>query len=392
MIWSIDTDGCLFIRGEGDIPDFFVDNSPPWLDCSNTVLSLRIGEGIVSVGSYAFFGMDNLSELALPQSLQFICSDAFRECTKLTAIELPDTVLYLGSRAFAGCTSAITIELGEGLSRIGMEAFADCPATYVEIPASLTEADYNATENIGVFSGSHIETASISAGTTVIPSNLFAGCTTLKTVLIPDSILSVGDFAFCNATLDTVYYNGSSDLWENVSIGVFNGAMGMSTIHCSTYTISYDANGGDDNVPEAQIKTHGLVLALSTKEPTRTGYTFLGWAENAGAVEMVYPAGGAFTRDTAATLYAVWQENQHAAITSAVRNGNSAYVSISATGNEMTLLLAAYDIDGRLTEVFSHRVLEGSYTYGFTLKYNAAKVTSILIDKNLVPLVKNVVF
>jgi len=75
----------------------------------------------------------------------------------------------------------------------------------------------------------------------------------------------------------------------------------------ATYTITYNDNGGSRG-PAAQTKTEGVALTLSTKKPTRAGYTFKGWATSAdGAV--VYAPGGAYTADASATLYAVWEAN-----------------------------------------------------------------------------------
>ena len=76
-----------------------------------------------------------------------------------------------------------------------------------------------------------------------------------------------------------------------------------------TYTVTYDAIGGS-GAPAAQTKTHGVVLTLSTTEPVRNGYTFLGWAEDQAAVSAQYQPGGQFIKDANTTLYAVWQKNE----------------------------------------------------------------------------------
>ena len=74
-----------------------------------------------------------------------------------------------------------------------------------------------------------------------------------------------------------------------------------------TYTISYNANGGS-GVPDSQIKIYGQILTLSSTKPTRTGYTFLGWSTDSNATSATYLAGGSYTVNSAATLYAVWEE------------------------------------------------------------------------------------
>ena len=77
----------------------------------------------------------------------------------------------------------------------------------------------------------------------------------------------------------------------------------------NTYTVSYNANGGS-GAPGAQTKTYGVTLALSTVEPTKTGYTFQGWATSSeGGVS--YLSGADYTANAAVTLYAVWKANTY---------------------------------------------------------------------------------
>lgn len=77
----------------------------------------------------------------------------------------------------------------------------------------------------------------------------------------------------------------------------------------SSYTISYNANGGS-GAPSAQTKWYGKSLTLSSTKPTRTGYTFQGWSTaNDSSVE--YAAGASYSANAAATLYAVWKANTY---------------------------------------------------------------------------------
>lgn len=78
-----------------------------------------------------------------------------------------------------------------------------------------------------------------------------------------------------------------------------------------TYTVVYDGNGaGAVNVPGYQTKVHGEVLTLRSTEPTRTGYTFLGWATTpTGAVE--YKPGADFIANASVTLYAIWKADEY---------------------------------------------------------------------------------
>lgn len=73
----------------------------------------------------------------------------------------------------------------------------------------------------------------------------------------------------------------------------------------ASYTIAYNANGGY-GAPASQTKYHGTTQVLSSTTPTRSGYTFKGWSTSATG-SVVYSAGGSYTANASATLYAVWE-------------------------------------------------------------------------------------
>lgn len=74
----------------------------------------------------------------------------------------------------------------------------------------------------------------------------------------------------------------------------------------TSYKITYNANGGS-GAPSAQTKWKDQTLTLSVTKPTRTGYTFLGWSTSSTATTATYSAGGSYTANSGATLYAVWK-------------------------------------------------------------------------------------
>ena len=79
----------------------------------------------------------------------------------------------------------------------------------------------------------------------------------------------------------------------------------------TTYTVSYDANGGS-GAPADQTKYYNQHLTLSTAEPTRDGYNFLGWTtvENpADGADVEYAKGATYSANANDVLYAVWERN-----------------------------------------------------------------------------------
>lgn len=82
----------------------------------------------------------------------------------------------------------------------------------------------------------------------------------------------------------------------------------------NTWTVAYSANGGT-GAPASQTKTYGQTLTLSSSRPTRSGYTFLGWAIKSDGTGAAYSPGGSYTANAAATLYAVWAGVQVTSLT-----------------------------------------------------------------------------
>ena len=80
------------------------------------------------------------------------------------------------------------------------------------------------------------------------------------------------------------------------------------------YNINYDANGGQ-NAPKSQIKIYKDNLTLTTDEPTRPSYKFLGWSTSSKSTTAEYKAGDSYNPGTNEEvkdiiLYAVWQKKQ----------------------------------------------------------------------------------
>ena len=87
-IWTLDN-GVLTISGNGEMGDYDSDAYAPWDGYSfNTVV---IGNGVTSIGSYAFYS-----------------------CDGLTSVNIPDSVTSIGESAFSGCSSLTSIKVAEG--------------------------------------------------------------------------------------------------------------------------------------------------------------------------------------------------------------------------------------------------------------------------------------
>lgn len=94
-----------------------------------------------------------------------------------------------------------------------------------------------------------------------------------------------------------------------------------------SHTVSYNANGGT-GAPSSQTKWYGTILTLSSTKPTKTGFTFKGWATSlTGSV--AYAAGASYGADADVTLYAVWENNDKQTIEFDANGGENAPDSIT---------------------------------------------------------------
>lgn len=98
--------------------------------------------------------------------------------------------------------------------------------------------------------------------------------------------------------------------WSGVYGGTKSASGTISVPKKTSYTVSYNANGGS-GAPGSQTKWFGTTLKLSATKPTRTGYSFQGWGTTSTGTSVNYAAGDNYTTNAGATLYAIWKANTY---------------------------------------------------------------------------------
>ncbi len=110
------------------------------------------------------------------------------------------------------------------------------------------------------------------------------------------------------------YYGGNSvvmiddttlyAVWEEIEENYYE----EDNNYIMEFWLFYDANGGV-GAPAPVTKEEGTRITITSKEPTRTGYTFLGWSESAYSTDADYMSGDRLTLDHNTTLYGVWKKD-----------------------------------------------------------------------------------
>lgn len=121
---------------------------------------------------------------------------AFEKCSGLTSVTIGNSVTRIGNYAFSGCSGLTSITIPNSVTNIGNHAFSSC--------SGLKEINFNATNctSMGSYDSpvfkncTSITTINIGENVQIIPSYAFSGCSGLSSVTIPNSVTSIGNYAF----------------------------------------------------------------------------------------------------------------------------------------------------------------------------------------------------
>ena len=254
--WSLYQDGKLVINGDGNMHNY--DNSSskaPWYDYKSDIKTAIISDSVTSIGESAFYNCSSLTSVTIPDSVTSIGGSAFSRCSSLTSVTIPDSVTRIGDWAFYKCSSLTSVIIGDSVTSIGYYAFSDCSSltsviigdsvtsigdwafencislTSVTIPDSVTSIGDRAFSSC--ISMTEITIPFVGNGSTqtrfnyifgnvpsslkkvtitkkAIPGHAFYKCSSLTSVIIEDSVTSIGDYAFSDCSSLTSVIIGDS--------------------------------------------------------------------------------------------------------------------------------------------------------------------------------------
>lgn len=199
------------------------------------ITKVVIPDSVESIGEKAFLNCWALADVKLGTGVTSIGYDAFGFAKALETISIPDSVTTIGAEAFA--RGALTkINIGKNVTVIGDGAFLDC-----EGMTAINVADDNAvySSKDGVFFDKSGETLLqypnakegtayvLPEGVKTIRTNAFYRNNKLESVVLADSVTSIGAAAFSYSQIKNITLGSSL---ENIEEGAFERCENLGNI------------------------------------------------------------------------------------------------------------------------------------------------------------------
>ena len=192
----------------------------------NSVLYDGKNYPVTSIADSAFYSNWSLIEVTIPNSVTTIGDYAFASCSGLKTVTIPNAMTSIGRNAFYGCTGLTEVTIPNSVTTIGERAFYRCTGLQTVIWNARNAEYYNGLSYDSPFSNCDRLTDFV-FGEEVehIPAYLCRELTLLNTIVIPNSVTSIGISAFdgCSGLTEVIWNARNVQDFQDNSSRPFSG-------------------------------------------------------------------------------------------------------------------------------------------------------------------------
>ena len=374
--------------------------------CSS-LTSITIPPSVTEIGDCAFSDCSSLTSITIPPSVTKIKGSlyggTFRGCSSLTSITIPPSVTEIEGGAFSHCNSLSSVHISDiaawckivfgkenfnplslahrlyingeeirdlvipdSVTKIGYSAFRGCSnLTSISIPPSVTEIGGGAFSGCKGLTSVHIndiaawcniDFAGIDSNPLYYAHHLYLNGEEVKDLVIPNSVTSIGDYAFCECYGLASVTIGSGV--TSIGNGAFRSCYGLQDVYCyaenvpSTESDAFYPEYATLHVPAASIESY------KTTEP---------WSGFGNIV--------ALTKEYQLTISSVGYATLYLDFNAEIPEGVEAYVATEVVDSRLKM----QKVDGVLPANTGVIIVADQGTYTFT----ESDETPATIEKNL---------
>ena len=227
--------------------------------------SITIGRNVEQIGEGAFSGLCSISDIEILSSPEFIGKSAFHgmSAEALTALRgayylgFGDNPCYMlistdsaaseilidvrtaliGYRAFFGCT-AKEITVAQSVTALADEAFLGCGAEVIKLNASLGAIPEACFKN-----SPYLRLVTVENGVTSVGASAFEGCASLIAIELPKSVKTIYEKAFadCKSLCEVAISSSSLTVYPKI----FDGCKKIGKLYYNVNSIFFAENSED---------------------------------------------------------------------------------------------------------------------------------------------------